>query len=52
MLLVDMVVADYDMLEGLRDALRQRGLGFEVGSSEKEEQGRVRASLRIGGGSA
>lgn len=51
-LLVDMVVADYDMLEGLRDALRQRGLGFEVGSSEKEEQGRVRASLRIGGGSA
>lgn len=45
-LVADVLVADYDAVETLQNALAQRGLTVEVGSAEQQE-GRVRTSLRI-----
>ena len=50
-LVAEVLVRDYDAVEALQQALRERGLTVEVGSSE-QQQGRVRTSIRIAGGSA
>ena len=48
-LVAEVLVSDYDAVETLQQALRERGLTVEVGSSE-QQQGRVRTSIRLAGG--
>lgn len=47
-LVAEVLVADYDAVETLQQALRQRGLTVEIGSSE-QQQDRVRTSIRVAG---